>query len=128
MFNILCILTFLVRVQHFRTQRVPYITYLDTLPVTPRVQQIINNYEQQADPFFLSFSLSLSIYIYIYIYHPSMRNDGLNAHAENSTSNWEYCIYALYVNCPRGVVVAHPPGKWKAQVRFLAVEQQFSYD
>ena len=37
-------------------------------------------------------------------------------------------IYALYVNCPRGVVVAHPPGKWKAQVRFLAVEQQFSYD
>ena len=32
------------------------------------------------------------------------------------------------MNCPRGVVVAHPPGKWKAQVRFLAVEQQFSYD
>ena len=22
-----------------------------------------------------------------------MRNDGLNAHVENSTSNWEYCIY-----------------------------------
>ena len=29
------------------------------------------------------------------------------------------CIYA---------VVAHPTGKWKAQVRFLAVDQQFSYD
>ena len=31
-------------------------------------------------------------------------------------------------NLQRGGVVEHPPVKWKAQVQFLAVDQQFSYD
>ena len=61
-----------------------------------------------------------------------MRNDGLNAHAENSTRATGSIVYIQAhfdlsgLISLLGVVVAHPPGKWKAQVRFLAVDQKLS--